>query len=55
MVADFGRESGVLVLVFTPLYVFFEGSKASRSVIAITLAIGLLALLFGIVVERSRS
>jgi hypothetical protein len=54
MIGEFFREAGVLILVFAPLYVFFEGSKASRGVIAITLGIGLASLMAGVALERNR-
>ena len=54
MVADALREAGTLVLVFAPLYVIFEGSKASWSTLGKVLAVGIAALMIGIQIERKR-
>lgn len=43
-----------LILVFAPLYVFFEGSKASVERLAVTLVIGSTSMILGLVIERKR-
>lgn len=48
------NEVALLILVFAPLYVFFAGSKASRSIIGLAFGVGILSLVIGIVMERIR-
>lgn len=54
MIGEALREAGTLVLVFAPLYVIFEGSKARWGTLALVLVIGIELLFLGIIVERSR-
>jgi hypothetical protein len=54
MVADALREAGTLVLVFAPLYMLFEGSRASWLTLTYAVVVGIALLVLGIKVERSR-
>jgi hypothetical protein len=54
MAGEFLREAGVLISVFAPLYVIYEKSKVSWTALGITLAIGTVSLVFGILIERTR-
>jgi hypothetical protein len=54
MIGEALREAGTLVLVFAPLYVIFEGSKASWVTLCLVLFVGIALLIFGIQVERRR-
>jgi hypothetical protein len=54
MIGEFFREAGVLILVFAPLYVFFEGSKASVERLGVTLLIGSASMILGVAIERNR-
>jgi predicted Na+-dependent transporter len=54
MVGEALREAGTLVMVFAPLYVIFEGSKASWITLVLVLLVGIAFLTMGIQVERRR-
>jgi hypothetical protein len=54
MIAEALREAGTLVIVFAPLYVLFEGSHTSWTILALVLFVGIDLLFLGIKVERNR-
>jgi hypothetical protein len=54
MYAEALREAGVLIIVFTPLYKIFEGSKAEWSDVISALLVGATFLLMGVDLERNR-
>jgi hypothetical protein len=55
MIGEALRESGVLVLVFVPLYELFEHDRPSWYIVLVLIVIGIGLLLAGIEVERRRA
>lgn len=55
MIGEALRESGVLVLVFVPLYELFEHDRPSWYIVLVLIVIGVGLLLAGIEVERRRA
>lgn len=54
MVSKSLREAGTLLLVFAPLYVAFEGRKATWLTLCLLIFVGIAFLYLGIQVERNR-
>jgi hypothetical protein len=54
MVGEMLREAGTLILVFTPLYEFFEPHTPEWPIVCAELFIGVGSLYAGIEVERRR-
>jgi hypothetical protein len=55
MIGEALRESGVLVLVFVPLYELFEHDHPAWFIVGLLILIGIGLLLAGIEVERRRA